>query len=61
MGKRICMGCIRTYDDSFNICPYCGYVYKSPPKEAYHMKPGSILKNKYLVGRVLGFGGFGVT
>jgi serine/threonine protein kinase len=43
------------------ICPACGYTQGTPPKEAYHMAPESILNGKYVIGRVLGYGGFGVT
>jgi beta-lactam-binding protein with PASTA domain/serine/threonine protein kinase len=49
------------YDEGFNICPSCGYVEGTPAKEAYHLQPGSILNGKYIVGRALGYGGFGVT
>ena len=47
--------------DQFMVCPYCGYVHGTPAKEAYHIVPGSLLQNRYTVGRVLGFGGFGIT
>ena len=43
------------------ICPYCGYMEGTPVEEAIHMQPGTVLLNRYTVGRVLGFGGFGVT
>ena len=62
-----CMGCMQEYDeftpngDPILICPYCGYIKDTPAKEAYHLTPGSILQGKYIVGRVLGYGGFGVT
>ena len=48
-------------DESLNICPHCGYVEGTAPKEIYHITPGEILHNKYIVGRVLGYGGFGIT
>ena len=60
--NRRCMGCMEVYDDQYNICPHCGYIYGTPAAEAYHIQPGSKLKNgRYTVGKVLGFGGFGVT
>ncbi|MCM1056119.1 MAG: PASTA domain-containing protein [Firmicutes bacterium] len=49
------------FEDGYEICPYCGYEIGTPSKEAYHMRPGTILAGRYLIGRVLGFGGFGVT
>ena len=60
MAKR-CMGCMTTYGDEFDICPSCGYIENTPAKEAYHMTPGTLLHGKYTVGRVVGYGGFGVT
>lgn len=60
MAKR-CMGCMEEFQEDFHFCPNCGYEDGAPPKEAYHLKPGSMLKGRYIVGRVLGFGGFGVT
>lgn len=56
-----CLGCMEEYQDEFHMCPLCGYEEGTPPKEPYHMLPGTILSGKYLVGKVLGFGGFGVT
>lgn len=59
--KTLCMGCMEEYDDQFDVCPHCGYIKGTPAKEAYHIAPGSILEQRYIVGRVLGFGGFGIT
>lgn len=55
------MGCMEHYNDKYDICPRCGYVDGTGPKEAYHLSPGTILQGKYIVGKVIGFGGFGVT
>ena len=60
MSKR-CMGCMELYGDEFEICPQCGYVEGTAPEEAIHMEPGVILNNRYVIGKVLGYGGFGVT
>lgn len=60
MAKR-CMGCMKTYSEEFDICPHCGYVEGTPPKEAYHLRPETLLKDRYIIGKVVGYGGFGVT
>lgn len=55
-----CFGCMKTYD-SGKICPHCGYVQDTPIAEEYYLLPGSKIHEKYLVGRVVGYGGFGIT
>lgn len=55
------MGCMEEYDDRFMVCPHCGYVDGTGPKEAYHLMPGTVLQGKYIVGRAIGYGGFGIT
>lgn len=60
MGK-ICMGCMEEYPNELNLCPYCGYEEGTKAESALHMSPGSVLNGRYLIGRVLGYGGFGVT
>ncbi|MDR3304681.1 MAG: InlB B-repeat-containing protein [Clostridiales Family XIII bacterium] len=65
--KIRCMGCMREYEDhmpdgsAVTVCPFCGYVKDAPAKEVYHLTPGTVLQGKYIVGKVLGYGGFGVT
>ena len=56
-----CLGCMETYSDELNVCPHCGYVENSMPEEAIHMVPGTILHGQYTIGKVVGYGGFGVT
>jgi len=50
-----------TYEAIDEMCPFCGYIEGTPAKEAYHIKPGSLLHDRYTVGRAIGFGGFGIT
>lgn len=60
MVKR-CMGCMEEMGSEAAFCSQCGYAEGTPAAEACHLKPGTLLKERYLIGRVLGFGGFGVT
>lgn len=56
-----CMGCMEVYDEKFEICPHCGYMEGTMPEEAIHMIPGTVLHERYIIGKVVGYGGFGVT
>lgn len=56
-----CMGCMTPRTDGSPLCPHCGYVHGTVQKEAYHLTPEMVLQGRYIVGKVLGYGGFGVT
>ena len=43
------------------FCSECGRPYGSVEAEPFALKPGTILDGKYLVGEMLGQGGFGIT
>ena len=53
-----CYGCME--EITAFPCPHCGYAPGSKGPD-YALRPGSILYGKYLVGRILGQGGFGIT
>ncbi len=57
----ICMGCMLEKNVQDSVCKNCGYSAEAEPESPLFLKPGTILENKYLVGRVLGQGGFGIT
>ncbi|HIW73533.1 MAG TPA: protein kinase [Firmicutes bacterium] len=56
-----CPSCFEEYDGSLGLCPHCGYETGDPPEEAYFLCPGMLLHDRYIVGKALGFGGFGIT
>jgi serine/threonine protein kinase len=58
--SELCYGCMEI-KSSQNKCTNCGYQEGSGPESSHHLPPGTILANKYLVGKVLGQGGFGIT
>ena len=43
------------------VCSFCNYIAGTAPESPLFLAPGTILENKYLIGRVLGQGGFGIT
>ena len=57
---NLCISCFKNIGNT-TICPYCGAEQKTRPKEAFHLYPKTILKNRYYIGEVIGYGGFGVT
>lgn len=58
---KFCMGCMEQYEDEYTVCPHCGYIEGTPAEESYYMEPGTILDKHYIVGKVIGTGGFGTT
>ena len=56
--QRICYGCFQEKEPG--VCPHCGYDDKE--EQPYLALPrGTILNGRYLTGKVLGIGGFGIT
>jgi serine/threonine protein kinase len=56
------MYCPNCFDKNFtkNKCTICGYIKPKITSNLY-LKTGIILNNQYLIGKILGKGGFGVT
>lgn len=61
--KRLCLGCMRVKPTTESVCPYCGFndieAYGEQTKRCIPIR--TVLEGKYLIGRVLGEGGFGIT
>ncbi|MDL2217622.1 serine/threonine protein kinase [Christensenellaceae bacterium OttesenSCG-928-M15] len=56
----ICLNCFSSRGD-YEVCPYCGYVAGTVQQEAYLLYPGQVLAGRFVIGTILGIGGFGVT
>ncbi len=59
--RRLCMGCMEKYNDQLAFCPHCGRPFQCEPEQPYYIMPGTVLHQRYIVGKVLGSGGFGIT
>ena len=55
-----CLNCMEETEDA--VCPKCGFnyykIFEQPPMV---LNPGTILDGRYLVGKMIGQGGFGMT
>lgn len=59
--NKLCMGCMATIGTTNQPCPHCGFHMSTYKRPRNSMPPMEILNGKYLVGRVIGIGGFGIT
>ncbi|VFN04191.1 MAG: Serine/threonine protein kinase [Candidatus Kentron sp. G] len=44
-----------------STCPHCGWTVGDQPDSPLYLAPGTPLGDDYVIGRVLGHGGFGIT
>jgi serine/threonine protein kinase len=59
LAETRCLSCMSEKGGNL-VCPACGYQdTESVP--ALYLRPGTIFNDQYLIGKVLGHGGFGIT
>ena len=57
--KKLCENCFS--EISSEPCPHCGFVKSEYRQDPVALAPGSILNQRYMIGGVIGKGGFGIT
>ncbi|MFI3212876.1 MAG: protein kinase [Eubacteriales bacterium] len=58
--ESICFNCFQQRGE-YEVCPYCGHIEGTPNTPEFLLQPKTRLWGRYLIGTVLGIGGFGVT
>ena len=58
----LCYNCFQQVADPAAPCPHCGFdLAENQQKFPVALRAGTVLNDRYIVGRVLGQGGFGIT
>ena len=58
----VCYNCFQQRDSLDGPCPHCGFdLAENEKKYPVALRAGTVLNGRYIVGRVLGQGGFGIT
>ena len=57
---KYCKYCMSEIDDNASVCPECGKDLTCE-EPIHHLRPGTLLAGRYVVGAALGEGGFGIT
>lgn len=58
---QFCPGCLRHAEFENGVCAKCGFDMNGYTVMPHHLVPGTLVKQRYKIGRVLGEGGFGIT
>lgn len=58
--KAYCSRCLKPMEQA-GPCPFCGYDSRHAPSFPFALEERTVLKNRYLLGAVIGAGGFGIT
>ncbi len=56
-----CYGCMRPIAVPGAVCPHCGYDPRITEYDRSHLPAGTVLSGRYVLGKALGLGSFGIT
>lgn len=56
-----CPNCMQSLQGNEDTCTYCGFEISKYEEKPNCLRPFTVLQNKYMIGRVIGVGGFGIT
>lgn len=59
--NHLCLGCMREFEEQMSVCPVCGFDIRTYQRPKNALPLYEILNGKYMIGKVIGIGGFGIT
>ena len=61
MPAKHCYNCMTELSGTAKVCPKCGFDNSHPGQPPQALPCGTVLHDRYLIGKMLGQGGFGIT
>ena len=58
--NELCINCFKPTGGE-EVCMNCGFIQTKRPRQSCHLYPHTVLNSRYLVGKVINNGGFGVV
>ncbi len=58
--EDLCFRCFKL-TGKYDVCPHCGYIRGTQNEPEFMLQPNTRVWGRYLIGTILGIGGFGVT
>lgn len=56
-----CPNCMNSLQSTDTVCPSCKFDVAAYEEKSTCLRPFTVLQGKYMIGRVIGIGGFGIT